>query len=106
MTMQQMLVLGRATKDAEVLDSKEGKRYARFSVAVNELIGKDKKKKEEKSYFYNVLVFNKTCEKAELIKKGDLVMVDGRPDVDAYLSNEGEPRANIIVYANKWKLIK
>jgi single-strand DNA-binding protein len=105
MTMQQMLVLGRATKDAEILESKEGKKYARFSLAVNQQVGKGKEK-EEKSYFYNVLVFNKTHERADLIKKGDLVMIDGRPDVDAYLSNEGEPRANMIVYANKWKLLK
>jgi len=105
MTMQQMLVLGRATKDAEVLESKEGKKYARFSLAVNEMMGKGKKK-EERSYFYNVLIFNKTYDKVDVIKKGDLVMVDGRPDVDAYLSNDGEAKASIIVYANKWKLIK
>jgi single-stranded DNA-binding protein len=100
-----MLVLGRATKDAEVLESKEGKSYARFGIAVNEYIGKGEKK-EEKSYFYNVLIFNKTFDKADLIKKGDLVMVDGRPDIDAYLSEDGEPKAQIVIFANKWKLIK
>lgn len=103
MNLHQLLIMGRATKDAEVLDSKEGKKYARFSVAVNEYLGKDK---DSKSYFYNVLIFNKTSTNAEKIKKGDLVMVDGRPEVDAYLSNEGEVRGNIVVIANKWKLLK
>lgn len=103
--MQQIILLGRATKDAEILESKEGKKYSRFSLAINEQIGKGKKK-EEKSFFYNILIFNKTYDKADLIKKGDLVMVDGKPDVDAYLSNDGEPKATIIVYANRWKLIK
>jgi single-stranded DNA-binding protein len=95
--------MGRATKDAEVLDSKEGKKYARFSLAVNEYLSKTK---ESKSYFYNILIFNKTSINAEKIKKGDLVMVDGRPEVDAYLSNEGEIKGNIVVVANKWKLLK
>ena len=103
MYLQQLLLLGRATKDAEIMESKEGKKYARFSVAVNEYMGKQK---EEKTQFYNVLIFNKTLEKADIVKKGDLVMIEGRPDVDAYLSNEGEAKANLIVYTDKWKVIK
>ena len=95
--------MGRATKDAEVLDSKEGKKYARFTIAVNEYLGKDK---DQKTYFYNCLIFNKTSDQAEKIKKGDLVMVDGRPEVDAYLSNEGEAKGNIVVIAHKWKVLK
>jgi single-strand DNA-binding protein len=68
MNLQQLLLMGRATKDAEVLDSKEGKKYARFSLAVNEYMSKTK---ESKSYFYNILIFNKTSVNAEKIKKGD-----------------------------------
>ena len=41
-----------------------------------------------------------------IVNKGDLVMVDGRPDVDAYMSNEGEAKANLIVIAEKWKVLK
>ncbi len=101
--MQQLLVLGRATKDAEVLESKEGKPYARFSLAVNEYLGKDK---DERTTFYNVLIFNKTSVNAEKITKGNLVMVDGRPEVDAYISNEGNAKANLVVVANRWRVIQ
>lgn len=103
MNMQQLLVLGRATKDAEVLESKEGKPYARFSLAVNEYLGKDK---DERTTFYNVLIFNKTSVNAEKITKGNLVMVDGRPEVDAYISNEGNAKANLVVVANRWRVIQ
>lgn len=103
MNMQQLLIMGRATKDAEVLESKEGKTYARFSVAVNEYLGKDK---DEKTTFYNVLVFNKTSTAVDKINKGDLVMVDGRPDVDAYISNDGTAKANLVVVAERWKLLQ
>lgn len=103
MNMQQLLLMGRATKDAEILESKEGKTYARFSLAVNEFLGKDK---DERTTFYNVLIFNKTSVSADKISKGDLVMVDGRPDVDAYLANDGTAKANLVVVANRWKLLQ
>lgn len=103
MSMQQLIVLGRATKDAEVLASKEGKNYARFAVAVNDYAGADKK---ERTSFFNVLVFNKSHERADKIKKGDYVMVEGRPEADAYLSSDGEAKANMTVFANRWRLLK
>ncbi len=101
--MQQLIVLGRAVKDGEVLASKEGKNYGKFSVAVNEYLGA---KKEERTSFYNVLVFNKTHDKTDKIKKGDYVMVEGRPETDAYINNDGEAKANLVVFANRWKLLK
>lgn len=103
MSMQQLIVLGRATKDGEVLESKEGKNYARFSVAVNEYLGA---KKEERTNFYNVLIFNKSHERVEKVKKGDFVMVEGRPEAEAYLNSEGEAKANLTVFANRWRLLK
>ena len=102
--MQQLLIMGRATRDAEVLESKEGRHYARFSVGVNEYLGKDR---EERTTFYNCLVMNdKLTDNAGKIVKGDLVMVDGRPDVDAYISNEGEAKANLIILADRFKVLK
>lgn len=103
MSMQQLIVLGRATKDGEVLASKEGKGYAKFGVAVNEYMGTEK---EERTTFYNVLIFNKSHERVQKVKKGDFVMVEGRPEADAYLSNDGEAKANMTVFANRWRLLK
>ncbi len=103
MNIQQLLILGRATKPAEILESKEGKKYGKFSLAVNEY---RKDKEESEPTFYNVLVFNKTAENITKIGKGDLVMVDGKPSVDAYLNNDGEAKANLVVFANRWKVVK
>lgn len=101
--MQQCLILGKAVRDAEVLESKEGKTYARFSIAVSEYLGLDR---EERVTFYNCLDFGKTSANAIKVKKGDLVMVDGRPEVDAYISNEGEAKGNLVIIANRWKALK
>lgn len=103
MSMQQLIVLGRATKDGEVLASREGKNYAKFAVAVNEYLGSEK---TERTTFYNILVFNKTHEKVEKVKKGDFVMVEGRPEAEAYLNGEGEAKANLTVFASRWRVLK
>ncbi len=103
MNIQQLLIIGRATKQAEILESKEGKKFGKFSIAVNEF---RKDKAESEPTFYNVLVFNKTFENITRIEKGNLVMVDGRPSVDAYLNQDGEAKANLVVFANRWKVIK
>jgi len=106
MNIHTIIILGRATKDGEIIKSKSGKNdFAKFSVAVNEYIAS---KKEEKSYFYNVLVFGNTASKVvELIKKGDVVMVHGRPEVSAFLPKKSkEPKAEINVISESWKVLK
>jgi small subunit ribosomal protein S2 len=45
MNLQQLMLMGKATKDAEILKSKEGKTYARFTVSVSEYLGKEKMEK-------------------------------------------------------------
>lgn len=103
MNMQQLLLLGRATKDAELLESKEGKKFGKMSIAVNDY---SKGKEKSTPSYYSVLVFNKTIDNLTKVLKGDLVMIDGKPSIDAYINNDGEAKANIVVLANKWKVIK
>ncbi len=105
MNMQKLILLGRATKDAELIDAKSGKQFAVFSLAVNRYLGKER---GEEVQFYDCVVFSKKdVEKAgTLIKKGDLVAVDGRPEAEAYLSKEGEPKARLRVVTDDWQLIK
>jgi len=40
------------------------------------------------------------------IKKGDHLIVNGRPDVDANLGNDGKAKASLSVFADKWTLVK
>ncbi|MEI7580060.1 MAG: single-stranded DNA-binding protein [bacterium] len=102
MDFQQLMLVGRATKDAEALESKEGKKFAKFGLAINEYRGKDL---DERTTFYNVLIFNKSQERIESIKKGNLLYIQGRPDIDAYLSKSGEAKANLVMFADRWKVI-
>ncbi len=107
--MQQLLLVGRATKDGELHDSKKGKKFGTFSVAVNRYLDKDPKKKqrEEITTFYDIVSFGKKGEAVlERVKKGDLVTVTGRPQAESYLSKKGEAKAQLKVVAHNWYVIK
>jgi single stranded DNA-binding protein len=105
MSLHTMLLVGRSTKDAETLTSKSEKVFAKFSLAVNDYLGKEK---GEVAHFYDILIFDKSAATAkEKIKKGDLVFIMGRPEVDAYISKkDDEPKGVISVIAETWKVIK
>jgi len=103
MDFQQIMILGRATKDAEYLTSKDGdKKYGKISVAVNEYHGKEK---GEDTTFYDVLIFNKTAEKVAKIKKGNSVLVQGTSKANAYINKKGEAVATMSIFARKWNQI-
>jgi single-strand DNA-binding protein len=105
MNMHQIILLGRATRDSEELESRAKKKFTKFTMAVNEFKGSEK---EEETFFYDVLIFGKSAETAfKNIKKGDLVTVMGRPSIDAYISKKDkEAKAVITVIAESWKVLK
>lgn len=105
MNMQTLILVGRSTRDAEDFVSKKDKKYAKFSLAVNEYKGKEV---EEKTTFYDIVVFGKASEKVtERVKKGDLIMVIGKPEVDAFISKkDNEPRGVMNVIADSWNVVK
>lgn len=105
MNIQTLFLLGHATKDAESIASKKKTKFTKFTIAVNEF---NSKTKEEKSSFYDVLVFGKQSDTAfEKVKKGDMVMVFGKPETDAYISKiTNEPKAQVTVTAENWKVLK
>lgn len=105
MNMQKLILLGHATRDAENKEAKSGKDYATFGMAVNRYLGKEK---GADTTFYECIVFGKKqVEKvAEKIKSGDLVLVTGRPEAEAYLSKEGEAKSKLTVFVDDWQALK
>ena len=72
MDYQRIMLCGNATADAEVKSSKKGTTYTPFSIAVND-------GKKGKVIFFPIVAFGKVAEAAaKVIKKGQLVLVEGR----------------------------
>jgi single-strand DNA-binding protein len=103
MNYQKIILVGRATRNGEVLESKKGKRFGKFGLAVNRYMGKDK---ESEACFYDVLVFGKSAEKvADKIKTGEPVVVIGRPEAEGYNNKKGDAVAKLVVVAESWNTL-
>jgi single stranded DNA-binding protein len=102
-------VLGRATTEVKVSEAKSGKdKYCRVPIAVNQK-SKDKEGNEkETTYYYDLLLFNKSAENAaKLIQKGDLIFAFGKPDYDAFMSKkQKQAKYSVTIKPESWQLIK
>ncbi len=92
-----MEIIGRITKDAQLDSTRTGKQVVHFDVAVNERF-KDKASGEYTSIatFFRCSYW-RNAGIAALLKKGDLVQLDGRIGVSAYLTREGKPVGSLTV---------
>lgn len=74
----------------EVQTSNAGNKYIRLSVASDYGSGENKK-----TTWYSVLLLGKMAENADTLakyfRKGRLVQVTGRPQVQAFIKNDGAP---------------
>ncbi len=92
------MILGRATRDAQELESKTGKGFIKFSVAVNEYRGKNT---DARVVFYDIASFARSAKStAKRVRKGDIVFVTGTPELNQYEDKQGNAKAGISVLAN------
>lgn len=107
MDVQHLYIVGRATQDAELLSSKsktKAKKFAVFGVAANRYLGKDK---EPEASFFDCICFLPSAEKMpERIKKGDRIMVQGRPTAEAYINKDKEAVGKIRIVVEDWEVLK
>lgn len=93
------VIVGRVGKDPDIKYYESGKIRTSFSVAVNRW---DSKTKSEVTDWFNIEVWDKQAEFAgEYVKKGRLVAVDGRIQINTYTDVSGsEKQWNTIVATN------
>jgi single-stranded DNA-binding protein len=106
MDMQHLLLLGRATQDSELLETKakkDKKQFAVFSLAVNRYLGKEK---EAEVTYYDCVCFSNAEKLVEKVKKGDRLFIQGRPTSEAYINKDGAAVSKLKLYVESWELIK
>ena len=83
--MNQVVLIGRLTRDPEVRYTQDGMAIARFSLAVDR-----QTKGEKKADFINILVFGKQAENCEkYLAKGRKVAIEGRIQTGSYTKDDG-----------------
>ena len=97
-------LIGRATRDAELKYTAAGTALLTFSIAVNESRKIDGQRKDEASFF-DVNLWGKLGESLKnLIVKGKQVAISGRLQQQRWETN-GEPRNRVIVVADTVQLL-
>lgn len=84
-----VVLVGRLTKDADLRYTSNGTAVASFTVAVNRSFKKDNE--DQKADFINCVAWRKTAEAlANFTKKGSLVGVEGQIQTRSYENKEGQ----------------
>ncbi len=82
----------------EALSSRQGNSYIRMSIAVDRGYGDNKS-----VVWYSVLLFGSMAHDPEKVvaryRKGRLVLVEGRPQTEAYLKSDGKPALDNTIVA-------
>ena len=97
MDYQKLILVGNATKDAEVQQPQGKTAYADFTLAVS--------RTKELKTFFPVRVFGKLAETCDMVKKGAKVLVEGKLDISEYTDKEGQKKLTFRVLADTYRLL-
>lgn len=101
--MNSVVVVGRAGQDPEIKYFESGKVKTSFSLAVNRW---DAKTKSEIADWFSIDVWDKQAEFAgEYVKKGRLVVVDGRIAVNKWNDASGVEKERFNIVASNVRLL-
>lgn len=97
--MNQVILIGRTTKDCELLNSQGATAYLRNSVAI-----KRTQKNENGDYdtdFFNFVAFGKTAEYlTQYCPKGSLIVIKGHLSISKITTDKGQIQTNDIICDN------
>ena len=98
--LNNIILMGRLTRDPELRHTQSGVAVVSFSLAVDRDF-KDKETGEKKADFFNVVAFRQTAEfAARYLTKGRLAAVSGRLQARDYTDREGHKRTAIEIVAD------
>ena len=87
MNLNKVFLIGRVTKEVEVLATTSGKKVAKISLATNQFMGKDK---PQKTTFHNLVAWGIWADVAEkYVTKGQEIMIEGHIDNRTYKKKDG-----------------
>lgn len=90
--LNQVMIVGNLTRDAELRYTPSGSAVTRFSVAVNERFRDSRGEDQERTHYIDVNVWRDLAEATGELVKGDPVMVVGRLVNDSWTDRDGNRR--------------
>lgn len=100
--MKIIMIDGRLGRDAEISNSKQGKKYIRFSVANNVFVNG-----KEETEWYDVTSFDDFIinVRSKILTKGTYVMISGTPSETIYTRRDGTEEISRRILADRVELL-
>jgi single-strand DNA-binding protein len=94
MNLNKVFLLGRLTKDPEMRMTPSGQPVCAFGLATNRFwVDRDSNQKQEKTEFHNIVLWRRLAEVAsQYLKKGSLVLIEGRIETRTWQDNSGNKK--------------
>jgi single-strand DNA-binding protein len=104
---EQTIVVGNVGRDVEVKQLNGGATVSSFTVAVTtRWTDRNSQEKRERTTWYRVSCWNRLGEiAAQYVKKGTQIMVVGTVTANAFMGQDGEPRASLELRAETFQLL-
>lgn len=108
MTFHQTIIIGNLGGDPELRYLQSGTPVCNMSVAVSERwTDRQTNEQREKTTWYRVSAFGRLAEIAnQYLSKGRQVMVTGNVEANAYMGQDGQPRASLDLRAREIKFLQ
>ncbi len=106
MNLNKAIVIGRVTQDPELRTTPSGQSVCNFSVATNRTwTNSQTREKQEKAEFHNIVAWARLAEISnQYLKKGSLVMVEGRIETRSWSDATGNKRYRTEIIAENMQL--
>ena len=102
--MNKVIIIGRLTKDVELLETQGGTPLARLSIAVNRSYKNSDGERE--ADFFNVTVWGNQAENCrKYLEKGRQVAIQGELRNDTYTDKNGDKRTSTTINAQEVEFI-
>jgi single-strand DNA-binding protein len=91
--VNRVILVGNATRDAELHQTESGKQVANMRLATNRTVKTAAGETEERTQYHTVVCFDRLAEQiARYVKKGRALYVEGRLEYREYTDTEGAKR--------------
>ena len=106
MSYQNITIVGRVGRNAELKYLKNGVALCEFSVAVSKKTGRGDERKEKTTWFKCTVWRDRAETASDIIRKGAQILVAGEIDVEAYIDKKtNEPRASLTITVGTFQLL-
>lgn len=105
MNLNKVFLLGRVTADPQLRSTANGTQVTAFSIATNRVWNDQSGAKKESTEFHNVVVWGRQAEVASrFLKKGSLVLVEGRLQTREWEGKDGQKRKTTEIICERMQL--